>query len=267
VLAVEPEDFDQRFFAFLDQRFAAPLQAFTPAPAAAHGSEAEANGEEGEIALTVQAMVESGGRRDAKAWAESSPNDFRAQYAYGKELFDRGEDEQAIERLERAKALFPDLALLDSAYHLLAAIHRRRGDAERLIAELEALTSINEYDYDALEELAGLLGERGRFTEQAEALHRLLYIYPLHVEPHERLAAAYEQIGDHAGAVRERRAVVAMAPPNLAEARYRLALALHAGGDAAGARRAVLGALELAPGFAEAQELLLALVEGSGGRS
>ena len=62
--------------------------------------------------------------------------------------------------------------------------------------------------------------------------------------------------------MRERRAVLALAPVDLAEARFQLARALLAAGDRTAAKREVLLALEGAPTFAPAQELLLTLVDG-----
>jgi len=66
-------------------------------------------------------------------------------------------------------------------------------------------------------------------------------------------------VGDHAGAVRERAAVVALGPPDRAEALYLLAVAERDAGDAAAARRSVLRALEVAPNYPQALELLLEL--------
>jgi Tfp pilus assembly protein PilF len=77
------------------------------------------------------------------------------------------------------------------------------------------------------------------------------------LEVHQRLAELFAELGRHAGAVRERRAVLALDPVDRPEARYQLARALFAAGDAAGARREVLAALEEAPAFERAQELLL----------
>ena len=60
-------------------------------------------------------------------------------------------------------------------------------------------------------------------------------------------------------ALRERRAVLALNPPDPIEARYQLARALAASGDRAAARREVLRVLEQAPSFEKAQALLLEL--------
>jgi Tfp pilus assembly protein PilF len=65
--------------------------------------------------------------------------------------------------------------------------------------------------------------------------------------------------GDHARALRERRAVVANQPSDLLTARYELARAYAAAGDVASARRELLQVLEQAPSFEKAQALLLEL--------
>ena len=59
--------------------------------------------------------------------------------------------------------------------------------------------------------------------------------------------------------MRERRAAIAVNPPDLLDARYELARALVASGDVAGARRELLSVLESAPSFEKAQALLLEL--------
>ena len=88
-------------------------------------------------------------------------------------------------------------------------------------------------------------------------------IYPYEIELHDRLAQAHEARGDAAGAVRERRAIVALAPADLAGAYYDLALAYVTAGEPAQARRSVLRALEIAPSFEAGLELLLDLRGGA----
>jgi hypothetical protein len=80
---------------------------------------------------------------------------------------------------------------------------------------------------------------------------------------HERLAALDASLGNRAGEVRERRAVLALAPVDVAGARYQLARALFDAGQRDEAKREVLRSLERAPSFAPAQELLLQLVGGA----
>ena len=80
---------------------------------------------------------------------------------------------------------------------------------------------------------------------------------------HERLAGLFERTGNSAGAVRERRAVLALGPANRSEALYRLARAYLAADRLDEAREAILGALEEAPGYGEALELLLEIRDRS----
>ena len=61
------------------------------------------------------------------------------------------------------------------------------------------------------------------------------------------------------GPLRERRAILALNPPDPIDARYQLARALAASGDVASARREVLSVLEQAPSFEKGQVLLLEL--------
>ena len=88
-------------------------------------------------------------------------------------------------------------------------------------------------------------------------LERTIWIDPFHLDLHTRLASSYEGAERWPEAARERRALLALQPADLAEAHYRLALALHRGGDARNARSAVLDALEIAPNFEAALDLLL----------
>ncbi|HJR35424.1 MAG TPA: hypothetical protein VJ817_10775, partial [Gemmatimonadales bacterium] len=64
---------------------------------------------------------------------------------------------------------------------------------------------------------------------------------------------------DRAGALVERRAVLAAGAADPLEARYQLARAMARAGDPAGARREILAVLESAPAFEKAQALLLEL--------
>ena len=96
----------------------------------------------------------------------------------------------------------------------------------------------------------------------ADALDRALYIDPYDVAVHQQLAGLYHGLGDKARTVRERRAVVALAPADKSEAYYQLALAYYEADDDLSARKALLRSLEEAPNHVKAQELLLQIVDG-----
>jgi Flp pilus assembly protein TadD len=149
-------------------------------------------------------------------------------------------------------------------YAGLATIHERTPDVRAAIAELTALTRINENDYDANLELARLNAAQGESRGAAAALERAVYISPYDATLYQQLATLYGTLGDRQGVVRARRALVALAPVDKAEALYQLAVACMEAGDNAGARREVVRALEIAPNFQKAQELLLRLRSGGG---
>lgn len=190
---------------------------------------------------------------------------FASELKLGTSLFEHGQPTQAVPHLERAKSLFPDYAGPGNPYALLAKIDEQRGELRQAADELSALVARNETAYDERLELAGLLERLGDPKGAADALDGALYISPYDPSLHTRLAALYASLRDWPKAIRERRAVVALAPVDRAEALYQLALVLYQSGDLAGARKQVLRALETAPDFRKAQDLLLQLHDTSGG--
>jgi Tfp pilus assembly protein PilF len=177
-------------------------------------------------------------------------------------LYQEGRLEDAEEHLRVALRLFPDYGGMDSPYWFLAQIHRQRNETEQAAAALARLTALDESHYEALLQLAELRTELGDAAGSAEAMDAAVLIYPYEVELHDRLAQAHEDRGDAIGAVRERRAILALEPADLAGAYYDLALAYVAAGDPAQARRSILRALEIAPSFGAGLELLLDLRSG-----
>ncbi len=106
----------------------------------------------------------------------------------------------------------------------------------------------------------------GQLAAAAAALDRAQYVYPFDMSVHGRLAELYRGLEAWPGAIRERKAVLALDPVDRAEAEYQLALAYFEAGDLREARRAVLRALERAPNFEKALELLLDIRSlGTGG--
>jgi len=114
---------------------------------------------------------------------------------------------------------------------------------------------------------ADLREKLGDSTGARAPLERLLWISPYDVTLHERLADLAARAGDHKTALRERRAVIALNPPDPIEARYQLARALAASGDVTAARRELLGVLEQAPSFEKGQAFLLELRRAPGART
>ncbi|MBC7788324.1 MAG: tetratricopeptide repeat protein [Anaerolineae bacterium] len=240
VLGTDQTALDKKFDRYFRERFSKPLAAIRISAASDSGD------------ATVR-------RRVTQLDAMRDPGDFVAQLSAGRTLLDEGKTDDAITHLERAKALFPEYAGPNSPYALLARIHTEKGAPRRAADELTRLTELDENAYAANVELAKLLEQLGDSRGSSAALERAIYINPYDIDLHTRLATLYDALGDNRLSLRERRAIVALAPVDMAEAQYQLALAYRKSGDHGNARRSVLEALELAPNFAKAQELLLDL--------
>ena len=243
VLKTDLAAFDKKFDAYMQERFA-KVAATIRVRARGEGAVMGPGG---------------GGAPRGMPTGTPDPNDFVGQLTKGRMLLEEGDVDGSVAYFERAKALFPDYAGNDSPRWFLARIHKDRGALPKAADELRVLTSANENHYQAHIDLADVLQVLGDDAGAATMLERSMYIYPYDVTVHTRLATLYAKTGNRAGAVRERRAVVALAPVDRAEAFYQLALAYHEAGNTPSARREVLHALEEAPNFEKAQTLLLTL--------
>jgi tetratricopeptide (TPR) repeat protein len=248
VLGVETDELDERLEDLLEEKYAGVLSALPS------GESAESE--------------EYHSREQVVQRAAANPGDFLAQLGMGRSLFEEGDAEGAVPYLERAKALFPDYAEGDSPYWYLARVHRQRGDLERAVAELSVMVQLNERHYQARLELADIQLALNNESGAARALEDALFIYPFEADVHSRLAEIHAETGNRQGAIRERRATVALDPVDRAEALYQLAKAYLEAGQLDQARHSVLSALEDAPSFEKAQELLLEIHarRGGGGR-
>jgi tetratricopeptide (TPR) repeat protein len=239
ILGTDVADFDELFDDYVRARFAGPLTALGSAgPVSAGGGHVTS---------------------DLGRLARDRPDDFAVQLAFGRSLLADGRLDEALVPLQRAKALFPQYGGHSSPYELLARAHLERGALEDAAVELRALTALNAGHYQGLLDLADVEERLGNPAEALTALDRAMYVYPLELDPHRRLAELAEAEGRWDLAVRERRAVLALRPVDRADALYRLARALRGAGQPDAARRTVLQALEIAPGFGAAQDLLLEL--------
>ena len=224
VLGATPEAFDARFDAWVRAKFAGPLRAILPS-----------DGKSAPGGAFVSAM------RDGIA------------------LIERKQLDSARTALLRAQTLFPEYAGQGAPARYLAELARDRGDLREALAQVQYITSRDETAWDANLLEADLRERLGDSLGARAPLERLLWISPYDISLHVRLAELASRAGDHVMAVRERRAVVALDPPDPLDAGYQLARALANGGDIAGARKEVLRVLEQAPTFEKAQTLLLEL--------
>jgi tetratricopeptide (TPR) repeat protein len=243
VLGTTEERFDRDFDAYLRERFRAPLAGLAPL------------GEPPPAQAGAAALEE---------YVGAHPGDLVARLRLGGLLTREGRYADARTHLTEALRVFPEYGGPDSPYRYLAQGHAAQGDTVRAAAALGRLNALSESNYDALLQEARLLTALGRTDAAALALDRALQVYPYDLDLHARLAELSAAAGDHARAVRERRAIVALEPTDRAEALYRLAVAQRDAGDGAGARATVLRCLEVAPNYDAALELLLEL-RGIGG--
>jgi tetratricopeptide (TPR) repeat protein len=224
VLGMKPEDVDKQFDTWVRAKFAVPLRSIT------------ASDGKGDVGGAFVSTMRAG-------MAQMSANQL----------------DSAKATFLRAQALFPDYAGQSAPALMLAKIAFDRGDFRGALDQVQRVTSRNETAWDANLLEADL---RSKLADSAGArvpLERMLWISPYDVAIHIRLAELASRAGDHAMALRERRAVVALDPPDPLDARYQLARALTDAGDIAGARKELLGVLEQAPSFEKAQALLLEL--------
>jgi len=224
VLGVSEVELGRRFVNWFRQRFAGPLQ----------GVEAW-DGRSAPKGEFVTLLHEAGGSLQA------------------------GRPEEARPKLERAAAMFPQYTGEGAPLVLLADIRARAGDRKGAADLLERYNAVDESSWEPNQREAELREQLQDWSGARKVLERMIWISPGEPTLHERLAVAAEHLGDHRTALRERRAVLAVGPADVSEARYQLARAMLAAGDPVGARREVLQVLENAPGFEKAQALLLEL--------
>jgi tetratricopeptide (TPR) repeat protein len=187
------------------------------------------------------------------------PGELGALLENAKRLTASGRPDEAVPLLERVQAAFPDQGDQESAAWLLSRIYREKGRDDLALEQVTRAARYADTHLEANVEEAALRERAGDRSGAAAALERVIYIDPYDPAVHVRLAGLAGATGDHATAVRERRAVMALGPADPAEAGFQLAAAYRDAGDAAAARREVLRVLERAPGFEKAQTLLLEL--------
>lgn len=243
VLGMTPAQVDSSFDAWMRTKFAVPLKSIT-----------------GERKMVMPDPDKPGRSDGTPRLAEVVPGGpFIDAMKSALQAMDRGPSDSVRPRLERAQALFPEYAGGDSPAWLLASLAAERGDTATALRQLALVTAKNETAWEPNVLEAEMRMQRRDVRGAMEALERLMWISPYDNALHDRLAMLATTQGNHALALRERRAVVANQPADVLTARYELARALANAGDVAAARREILQVLEQAPSFEKAQTLLLEL--------
>jgi tetratricopeptide (TPR) repeat protein len=160
----------------------------------------------------------------------------------------------------RAIELNPDYVDQGSPYVAKARAHKELNETALMTSTLLEYRKRGGYDPDSLLALAKSLADAKRGDDSIAVLQDVLMVAPLRAEVHSQLGDQLLAAGRAADAVVEYKALVAMAPQDMADAHYRLAKAYFAAGDKNGSRDQLLYALEIAPHYREAQQLLLEVV-------
>lgn len=195
-------------------------------------------------------------------WQAENPTNFWALQRKANDAILRREWSNAIPPLQELTEKFPNASGDDSAWLLLARVHRAAGNTN---AERMALTNVVSRDADALDsfvrlaELSVPAKEWGMVYDNAQ---RALAVNPLVPLPHRYLAQAAEEQNKDSEAIRANRTLLLLDPPDPAQAHFRLARLLQKERDP-DAKREVLKALEEAPRFRDAHKLLREIQKSS----
>ncbi len=179
--------------------------------------------------------------------------------ALGRQHLASGDTVGARREIEGAAAMLPRYGGGDGAAWPLAQLRLQQGDTTGALASLADITTTSETALAPNLLEAALREARGDLPGARRAIDRAVWIDPSNGDLHRRLAELAERERDFALALRERRAILALAPADLTAARFELARVLAQAGQRDAARREVIALLEDAPSYERAQMLLLTL--------
>jgi tetratricopeptide (TPR) repeat protein len=196
---------------------------------------------------------------ELRAEVEKNPGNYFARLHLAAALQKEKKFAEAISQAQAAQELFPSFTDGGNPYELLADAYEGLGRKDKAAGALLLWKERKGRNPKTFQRLATLLQDTGRTAEAIPVLQEALNVSMLDLDIHERLAESLAESAHPEAAVREYQAVLALDPPDKAEAHYRLAVAYQALSDVRSARQQVLAALEIAPGFRPAQKLLLEL--------
>jgi len=190
--------------------------------------------------------------------ANAAPDSFVSQLALGQALLKAGDRAGAQAALERAATLAPSATGNASPRALLAQIAEQNGDLARARRELRQLLASDHANVNAARKLAALAGDAPDAADDRDyALRLVADLDPFDAQAHGQLGARLFAKGNHAAALIEFQAALALGPANLAEAHTDIAETLLKLSRRDEAKRHALLALQQAPTFARAQDALL----------
>ena len=175
---------------------------------------------------------------------------FRVNEALGNIAFKKGEKEEAVEYLERAREISPRAGALQgrtNIYSRLVSHYMESGDEEKMIERLEQWRQISPEDLRSRLSLGKIYLGKGDAESTAKAvkvLDEVIFINPFDLKLHKELARAASSSGAHEISIREYKLLLTYPETNPRTAYLALAKAYLGLGDkkeAASFARKVLG--------------------------
>lgn len=192
-------------------------------------------------------------------WMEDHPNSIQGLTMLADQMVTRREYAKAKSSLVKLIELYPEQTGHDSAYVILAAIHRELNEPQEERKVLEQYVDRSDDARAALLRLIELQTAENDWVAVAKTVSRLMEINPLLPQVQRSKALSSEQLGKADDAIKALNAWLLMEPDDPADGHFRLARLLHERHDPT-AKDHVLSALETAPRFRDAQKLLLKIV-------
>ena len=188
---------------------------------------------------------------------DAHPDNFWILHRLAAQLIAEERWQAAKSPLRRLIKLYPEYTESDSAYRMLAAVHRKLRETNEELTVLNELAVRSANAVDAYLRLIELNESKQDWAAASAIAERLLAVNPLLPVPHRLLARAAEKAGDDVRAAKALRVLTLMDPLDQADIHYRLARVLHRQGELDSAKRHALMSLEDAPRFRAAHQILL----------
>ncbi len=225
-----------------------------------------------EFAARARALAEGTGpaldwskpeKADLAAWMAAHPESYVALTERAQALLKKREWEAAKEPLRKLIERYPNQHEADSAYVMLARVHRELGETEEELAQLRKVVELSSDAAPAHERLIEIGTARKDWALVRESTEALAAINPLRPTLHRARAEAAAALKNPQEAIAAYETVLKLdenAPP---ETHFRLAQQYRAAGQAEPARRRLLEALEETPRYREALKMLVEMNAGT----
>jgi tetratricopeptide (TPR) repeat protein len=241
VFGQTPETFDADFHKFLKQKFA--------------------RADVDLLRLNNLAGEKTSRQAELRRQVTGNPKNFFANLYYGSVLLEAGNLKEAERYLLQARGLFPAYVEEGNAYAKLAVLYEKQNRRAEAIAQLEAMLGRAAKDVDAAVKLAGWHFDAKNYQRAAAALDVAISIFPYDLEIQRRRGMVSMAMNKPVEASRAFGALLALDPPDRAEAHCLLAEAYLRAGKRKQAKNEAVAALEIAPQYDKALEILMQAVE------